>query len=215
MPHNHEWQSRIKAVEREYVAMRQAAKRFLQAARDDPTTLQENLRHGEILAASNNLEGTYVIRLFAEFETGARQYWRAHWDTDPKTVDLLNGLAARCGIPDTQRDHAHVIRDYRNALVHEREDKENKPPIALARSYLCHFLASCRGNGDDRVSCPASPYYFRGVHVLLKRAGPLNGIVGRIAVTISKGEPSCLSHRVVISWANQPWPWGPWQPAPA
>jgi hypothetical protein len=28
MPHNHEWQSRIKAVEREYVAMRQAADRL-------------------------------------------------------------------------------------------------------------------------------------------------------------------------------------------
>ena len=100
MPHNHEWQSRIKAVEREYVAMRQAADRFLQTALADPTKLQGNLRHGEIVAASKNLEGTYLVRLFAEFETGTRQYWAAKWDTDPKTVDLLNGLAARCGIPD-------------------------------------------------------------------------------------------------------------------
>ena len=74
MPHNHEWQSRIKAVEREYVAMRQAADRFRQAALDDPTILEGNLRQGEIVVASKNLEGTYVMRLFAEFETGARQY---------------------------------------------------------------------------------------------------------------------------------------------
>src|SRR6266545_3894109 len=119
MPHNHEWQSRIKAVEREYVAMRQAADRFLQAALDDPTILRGNLRHGEIVVASKNLEGTYVIRLFAEFETGAREYWGANWDTYPKTVDLLDGLAARCGMPDPQRDNAHLVRDYRNALVHE------------------------------------------------------------------------------------------------
>ncbi len=72
MPYNHEWQSRIKAVEREYVAMRQAADRFRQAALDDPTILQENLRHGEIVVASKNLEGTYIIRLFAEFETVSR-----------------------------------------------------------------------------------------------------------------------------------------------
>lgn len=141
MPHNHEWQSRIKAVEREYVAMRQAADHFRQAALADPTILDRDLRQGEIVVASKNLEGTYIIRLFAEFETGARQYWAANWDTDPKTVDLLNGLAARCGIPDTQRDNAHSVRDYRNALVHEREDKPKALPIAEARSYLCHFFS--------------------------------------------------------------------------
>ncbi len=94
MPHNHEWQSRIKAVEREYVAMRQAAERFRQNALDDPTILEGNLRHGEIVVASKNLEGTYVNRLFAEFESGARQFWAANWSTDPKTADLLSGLAA-------------------------------------------------------------------------------------------------------------------------
>ncbi len=141
MPYSHQWQSRIKAVEREFVAMRQAADGFRRAALDDPTILQGNLRHGEIVVASRNLEGTYVIRLFAEFESGARQYWDANWGTDPRTVDLLNGLAARCGIPDTQRDNAHCVRDYRNGLVHQREDKPEEVPIAAARHYLCHFFS--------------------------------------------------------------------------
>src|SRR5437879_4713497 len=142
MPHNHQWQSRIKAVAREYVAMRQAVERFLQVSLDDPTILQENLRHGEIVVASKNLEGTYVMRLFAEFEAGARQYWGANWDTDPKMVDLLNGLAARCGIPETQRENVHSVRDYRNRLVHEREVMpEEVVPIATARNYLCHFFS--------------------------------------------------------------------------
>jgi hypothetical protein len=57
MPHNHEWQSRIKAVEREFVAMRQAADRFRQAALADPTILEGNLRYGEIVGASNNWKG--------------------------------------------------------------------------------------------------------------------------------------------------------------
>jgi hypothetical protein len=141
MPHNNEWQSRIKAVEREYVAMQQAADRFRLAALADPTILQGNLKHGEIVVATKHLEGTYFIRLFAEFETGSRQYWGANWDTDPRTADLLNGLAARCGIPDTLRDHVHSVRDYRNSLVHEREDQPETVALATARHYLCHFFS--------------------------------------------------------------------------
>lgn len=141
MSHNHEWQSRIKTVEREYTAMRQAADCFRQAALDDPTILRGDLRHREIVAASTNLEGTYVIRVFAEFETGARQYWGAKWGTDPKSVDLLNGLAARCIIPETLLRDVHKVREYRNALVHEREDVPEVVPIAVARSYLCHFFS--------------------------------------------------------------------------
>jgi hypothetical protein len=136
MPHNHQWQSRIKAVEREHVAMRQAATRFLQGALDDPTILQGSLRQAEIVLALENLEGTYVMRLFAEFETGAREYWAVRWTTDPKTVDLLDGLAARCRIPDAQREHAHKVRDYRNSLVHEREEEPEVVPIDIARHYL-------------------------------------------------------------------------------
>ncbi len=88
-----------------------------------------------------NLKGTYVIRLFAEFETGARQCWVANWNTDPKTADLLDGLAARRGIPDTLRDNALLVREYRNALVHERDDQPEPIAIATARGYLCHFFS--------------------------------------------------------------------------
>jgi hypothetical protein len=140
MPNNHEWQSRIKAVEREYVAMQQAAEHFLRAAQDNPTILRENVKHREIVKASRNLQGTYIIRLFAEFETGARQFWATIKDTFPKTADLLDGLAARRRIPVLQRDNAHLVREYRNTLVHEPEDK---PEIAIAeaRSYLCTFFS--------------------------------------------------------------------------
>jgi len=121
--------------------MRQAADRFIQSALADPTILEQNLRHGEIIVASKNLEGTYIIRLFAEFETGTRQYWAATWGTDPKTAELINGLAARREIPDTQRRNAHLVREYRNALVHEREEKPEPVLIGVARSYLCHFFS--------------------------------------------------------------------------
>ncbi len=141
MPAKHQWQSRIKAVEREYVAMRQAADRFLHHAHDDPTILLGDLRHGEIVSASRNLEGTYVMRLFAEFETGARQFWDAMWGTDIKTYDLFQALAARRGIPDTDRDNGHLVREYRNSLVHEREDRPEPISIEIARRYLCVFFS--------------------------------------------------------------------------
>ena len=141
MPHNHEWQSRIKAVEREHMSMRQAADRFRQAAHDDPNILLEDLSDREIVMASRNLEGTFVIRLFAEFETGARQYWNSTWDTYPRAVDLLNGLAARCMIPDTQRDNCHLVREYRNNLVPEHEEDAEVLSISVARAYLCYFFS--------------------------------------------------------------------------
>jgi hypothetical protein len=141
MPHNHEWQSRIKSVEREYLAIRQAADRFRRDAWNDPTILLENLHHAEINKAAQNLESTYIIRLFAEFETGARQYRATIRNTEPNTADLLNGLAGRCRIPDTQRDNSHLVREYRNNLVHEREDKIAAVSISLVWRSLCMFFS--------------------------------------------------------------------------
>lgn len=141
MPHNHDWQSRIKAVEREYMAMQQAAAYFRQVALNDPAVIRDNLRHRDIVLATKNLEGTYVIRLFAEFETAVRQYWSANWATEPNAESLLNGLAARCGIPDAQLVNAHMVRDYRNALVHEREELPDVVPIETARGHLCRFFS--------------------------------------------------------------------------
>lgn len=141
MPHNHEWQTRIKAVEREYSATQQATDRFQEVVHRDPTILQGDLRPRDIVHASKNLEGTYVIRLFAEFETGLRLYWDQVRDTNPRTHDLLEGLAALCGIPDEQRENVHVVREYRNTLVHEREEGIAAIPIARARGYLCHYFS--------------------------------------------------------------------------
>lgn len=141
MPLNREWQSRIKAVEREYFAVRQAAEHFRKAVQDEPGLLRENLRPRDILAASGKLEGTYIIRLFAEFETGARQFWAASRGTEPRTADMIDGLAARHAISETVRDNAHLVREHRNALVHEREDEPKVVPMAEARGHLCRFFS--------------------------------------------------------------------------
>ena len=141
MPHRHEWLSRIKAVEREYVVVRQALDWFQESVRADPSILKTDLRPRDITPASEHLEGTYVIRLFAQFESGLRQYWLTFRDTHPKTEDLLNGIAARDRIPHDHLENAHAAREYRNTLVHEREEQVVPITVEVVRASLCRFFA--------------------------------------------------------------------------
>jgi hypothetical protein len=141
MPYRDEWQTRIKSVEREFIVMRQAADRFEQQARKDRSILLENLRHAEIRSASKNLEGTYLMRLFAEFETGARQFWRTRRRSVPGTAVLLARLADLVRIPDPLLGDCDRVREYRNSLVHEREDGVEAVPIVEARGHLCRFFS--------------------------------------------------------------------------
>jgi hypothetical protein len=136
-----DWLTRIKAVEREYRATSQAVAWFLNDAGGDPNVLADDLRHRDIKNASSNLEGTYLIRLFAEFETGVRHYWSANWDTEPPTRSLLDGLAARQNIPTTTTTRCHLVRDYRNFLVHERESDMAALNLGEARAALCTFFS--------------------------------------------------------------------------
>ena len=141
MPREHlEWLQRIKAVERESSGARFAMSRTLKQVQDDPSILEGDVRPRDIRDADTRLEGTYMIRLFAEFETGLRLFWSHKNNTNPRTRDLLEGIVARCGIPRDDADNVHAVREFRNALVHEREDEADEVPIAEARHYLCQFF---------------------------------------------------------------------------
>lgn len=135
------WLERIKDVEREHSIIRVAASRLLDAAQHDSSIFQGELRLRDLKQAVANLSGTFVIRLFAEFESGLRTYWLAVRTTYPPTRDLLVGVAARRGIPPDDLEEAQAVREYRNALVHEREDETEPIPIAVVRSRLCKFFA--------------------------------------------------------------------------
>jgi hypothetical protein len=54
---------------------------------------------------------------------------------------LLDGIAARRGISPDRLASAHAVREYRNSLVHERDEKVIPISIAEARSHLCRFFA--------------------------------------------------------------------------
>lgn len=135
--------NRVKAVEREHTATRFATDRLLDVVRQDPTALKGNFRVKDLHVASDRLEGTYIIRLFAEFETSLRMFWLASRGKDSplRTRDLLSGVGARRKVPHDRIQNAHDVREYRNLLVHEREEEIEPIPIARARSHLCSFLS--------------------------------------------------------------------------
>ncbi len=111
--------------------------------RRDVTLLRHSISPRDLESASNNAEATYVIRLFAEFETALRLYWPTirNRPVPARTRDLLDAVAAARRIGHIDLERAHEVREFRNALVHEREEPGESVPIAIARKYLCVFLS--------------------------------------------------------------------------
>jgi hypothetical protein len=142
LPKRDAWLTQIKAVEREHSTTRLATDRLLEAARRDPTVLRRILEPRDISEASANLEATYLIRLFAVFESGLRQFWQAvRPHRRPRTEHLLDGVASARGIPSELLVNAHAVRAYRNTLVHEQAEDVHSLTITAARRYLCQFFS--------------------------------------------------------------------------
>ena len=134
---------RIRRVEREYQVAAVAIGGLGRQLRADPSALAgDELRHRDFLACRDNLEATYLIRLFAEFEAGLRQVWRTLVrPTSPPAQILLDSVAARFFIPATWLAHVHGVRLYRNSLVHDADEKIEKISLVDARSQLCRYFS--------------------------------------------------------------------------
>ena len=138
-----EW---IAAVEKEYRAAKSAADLLATTLKDDPNygeTHGWEARYGVAFRA--NLESTYIVRLYAEFEAGLRDYWANHLNrtTHPPMVQLLPSVADQ-RISMDHLDDADAVREYRNFLVHD--DSSDPPPdmrtftVEEAKSHLCYFF---------------------------------------------------------------------------
>src|SRR5579862_801270 len=135
------WMIRLKAIEREYKMVRLSMDRLEQQAQDDPHVLTEGLRFGDIDAVSRHLEGTYLVRLFSEFETALRHFLRAkklRWPT--KAEPLVNKVRDRVNISNDHADNVHSVRNYRNTLVHDLEEPALPVTMREATNYLSTFL---------------------------------------------------------------------------
>ena len=141
-----EWLERIKAVGREFLVAREAVGRFLVVLEHDPTELPADTKMGDANAAATNLEGTYLLRLFAAFESGLRSYWASIRTTKPPVRDLVDSIAGDRDVSDSLRDEVHEVREYRNGLVHESDEEAEPVPLADARRRLCTFFARLPDN---------------------------------------------------------------------
>jgi hypothetical protein len=136
------WMGRIKAVEREYGAIRFGTNRLIAAVNDDPSILQGQLARPDITTASSHLEGTYIVRIFSEFETALHHFIRSFHIRKPRgTEPLINRVRDRGRIPQPDTDAVHRVREYRNVLVHERSKPVAPVTAREATRFLCTFLS--------------------------------------------------------------------------
>ena len=98
-----------------------------------------------LLMADRNLEGTYTIRLFSEFEGILRDYLATNRPGRPvpRTAQvLIDRCAAHASVPNDRRLAAHDVRNHRNSLVHA--GGLTAPVLTFRQSFsaLNRFLAS-------------------------------------------------------------------------
>ncbi|WP_165232136.1 hypothetical protein [Aquisphaera insulae] len=137
---------RIKDVERECQTIRWGTDRLLSAVSDDPSLLRGHIKQRDIRAASANLEGTFLVRIFSEFETALQQFIRDSRLRRPRTAEsMVNRVRAEGSIPLAETDAVHRVREYRNTLVHQRANPAPAVTIRQATSALCTFLSRVQG----------------------------------------------------------------------
>lgn len=139
---------RIVGVLHEYFAARIAVGLLDDQLGADPMFLERSGLRGRVaLDLRINLETTYLIRLFAEFEAGLRDAWRKafHQNTEPPMQDLLDAVAARRHISGDWLARAHRVRVYRNSLVHQGQTAAEPVGLLEARDHLCRFFSKLPG----------------------------------------------------------------------
>ena len=113
------------------------------------TRLTDILRRGtveiaHVREAARNLEMTYIIRLFSDFEGLLYRHLVARHPRlrIPRTAEaLLNRVALRERIPDPIREAAHAVREYRNSRVHQKSEPAREMTLQNANAALNRFLA--------------------------------------------------------------------------
>lgn len=142
-----DWHEHIKDIEGEYRAARLAVDRFQFQVMESPDMLTaRDATRAYLRQADENLEGTYLVRLFAAFEAALRSYDRVkHADAnrnEPASI-LIDSIGGRRGqgISTTVRQGAQAVRLVRNYWAHENQTLPGSMTLAEARARLQRFLS--------------------------------------------------------------------------
>jgi hypothetical protein len=135
---------RISAVLQEYLAAKTASLLLTaQTAADSAYGYAHGWEPRAGIAFTDNLEATYIIRIYAEFEAALRDYWLTYRNqtTHPTMFQLLNQSIPDQRFSQDVIDNADDVRLYRNFLVHAIEDEPGEGMVAFtvqqAKSHLC------------------------------------------------------------------------------
>lgn len=142
-----DWHQHIKDVEGEYNAARIAVDWLKAQVASTPEILKrEDGTRAYLRETELNLEGTYIVRLFAAFEAALRSYDRARHN-DPNRdqtasvlIDTIGGRRGQ-GISTAVRDGAHAVRVVRNYWAHENDEMPAPMNMAEARARLQTYLS--------------------------------------------------------------------------
>jgi hypothetical protein len=130
MPHRlYDWRTRVRAALRDYHAVRIGVDLLSEATVDDNHALTEargwdDLAASEIYTADNNLEATYIIRIYSVFERAINSFRNVitgNEERDPIDGDeLLDEVGLAQLIDEEVIQAAQRVRIHRNNLVHGR-----------------------------------------------------------------------------------------------
>ena len=130
----------------EFKSTRAAVDRMRAAVVMTPDLLKNDLVAREYLErAHRNLDGTYIVRLFAAVEAALRSYDRAKHNNptrDTKAsimIDEIGGKRGR-GIQTSIRQRAHAVRRVRNYWAHEEDEIPAPMTVDEARAALQAYL---------------------------------------------------------------------------
>jgi hypothetical protein len=137
---------RLGDVREEYRAAIFSLSETLRACNSNPATHHAGHRQhvslGNLQSCFRNLQITYVVRLFAEFEAILRDYWlnARKRTTRPPMMDLINSLAAYRTMPADDVQYAHEVREYRNDVIHSHL-QDPRFDFSVCSSRLAKFLS--------------------------------------------------------------------------
>lgn len=138
----YDWMTRIKAVERECLAIQSVMERLFRELTKDSTQLSSTVNFRDVKQAYSRLENTYIIRLFSEYEAALIQLCRDLRIRMPQNAKtLINRITSRGKISPSVADNVHLVRDYRNFLVHQTTAEPQPVSIHLATRHLCTFIS--------------------------------------------------------------------------
>jgi hypothetical protein len=102
------------------------------------------IKPSQLRQCADNFELTYLLRLFAEFEAIVRDFWASARPTRRRRRSnmqvLMNRVAIECQIPAEVLQEAHDVREYRNAVIHDRS-RMGELTFHVCKSRLGFFLS--------------------------------------------------------------------------